>query len=55
MIYIPNEFTACEAYRGRVIATRGGFYYVFTTDGYRKLRDFDSRAAARRVIDEEGE
>jgi hypothetical protein len=51
VIYIPNDYTACEVYQGRVIATKGGLYYVFNTDGYRMIKDFDSRSDARQAID----
>lgn len=48
---IPNEYTACEKYRGHVIALRHNWYSVFTDTGARWPETYQSREGARRSID----
>ena len=47
---LPNEFTACERYRGRVIATRDGWFHSFK-DGKREGFAALSREGVRRQLD----
>lgn len=47
---IPNEFTACEEYRGHTIATKAGRYYAFKGRG--RFGGFTlNRADCRVMID----
>ena len=48
---LPNEFTACETYRGVVIAISGGWYSAFR-DGKKMGFGAQTRAALRKKLDE---
>ena len=53
---VPNEFTACEEYRGFIIATRAGNYVAFRdgarwTDPAGTPYRRDTRAQMRHSID----
>ena len=50
-IQIPNEYAACEEYRGFVIATRNTWYFVFCETNARWTHSYASRACARKDID----
>lgn len=51
MAKLPNEYTACEEYRGLTIAIRHNWYSVFTPTGARWPEVYQSRAGARRSVD----
>lgn len=48
---LPNDFTACETYRGCIIAVRGDYYRAFK-NGYRTGYVAKTRADLRRILDE---
>lgn len=54
---IPNDYTACETYRGCIIALRNGRYSVFEQSaispqaGARWPETYNTRAEARGSID----
>lgn len=51
-IQIPADYTACEPYRGHVIAIRHNSYSIFTETGARYPEHYGDRASARRSIDQ---
>lgn len=51
---IPNEYTACECYRGFTIAIRNSIFHIFTEfkgTAFKFENTFETRKGAREAID----